>query len=103
MVRGAVQAPALQGYGVHMPIRKVKQWLSPRRRRSAGQRRFEASLERLAQRDVTETVAEAEVQAWLALLEQGGAPPAAGAHAAPSRDATEPSTGSTGGRRRGED
>jgi hypothetical protein len=58
-----------------MPIRKVKQWLNSRGSKSAQQQRFEASLQRLAQRDVTDTVAEAELEAWLALLEEGGAPP----------------------------
>lgn len=59
---------------MHMPIRKVKQWLRPGSRKNAKQQRFEASLERLAQREVSDTVAEADVQAWLALLEAGGAP-----------------------------
>jgi len=58
-----------------MPIKKVAHWLRQSGRRSAEQRRFETALERLAQSDVTDTVAEAELNAWMALLEAGGAAP----------------------------
>jgi len=69
------QGQAHRGYRSHMPIRKVKSWLRRGSRRNAEQRRFEAALGRLAKHEVTDTVAEAELNAWMALLEGGGAQP----------------------------
>jgi len=61
-----------------MQIRKVANWLRQGGRKSAERRRFESALERLSQREVTDTVSEQDVQAWMALLESGGSAPSAG-------------------------
>jgi hypothetical protein len=60
-----------------MPIRKVTSWLRQGGRKSSERRRFESALERLSRRDVADTVSEHDVQAWMALLESGGAAPSA--------------------------
>lgn len=51
-------------------------WLRPWARRRAEQRKFEAALARLAERDVSDTIAEEDVRLLVATLEAGTGPAA---------------------------